>query len=303
MAIVGASLEVAPFIALYTSQVVDADISVSSSTLQGRTETVLDFKHGDGINARDFETAFSWPISAGTILYVWQPSVIQFPENTYNRATDWMECGPGGAAAFVQGILIEADTFNAAKVFQLQDSDTLQFHTLNEVGTGVAFNRQSIKAFSCTTPFIAHLVRVTTEDGIPWRVWKTDLISQPFPESTITWQTELTSLGGEGWQHLRLINLEYISTAPVTLSFVVDTGNGSYAPIAITLPSSGGTQTKFRVTPTPNKWKLISFKATSTAPVVIFQEGMEVWTRSWGSSAEYSKIKPFAGPSAPGAIV
>ena len=301
MALVGTSLQVKCYTALYTSQVADADTTVSSSILEGRTESVLDFNQGDGIYSRDLGTSFSWPISAGTILYTWQPTIIPKPENTYNRATDWIECG--GGTGFVQGIIIEADTFNATKVFQLQDSDTLSFHTLNEVGVGVSFNKQSVKAFSCTTPFIAHSVRVTTTDGVPWRVWRTELVFQPFPESTDLWQSELTSLDGIGFQHLRLINLEYISTAPITLTFAVDSGNGSYGPLAITIPSSGGTQAKLLLEPSPNKWKLISFSASSTQPMRLFLEGLEVWCRSWGSAGEYRKIKPFGGSSAPGALV
>lgn len=303
MALIGTSLSAEVYTALYTSQVSDGVISVSSSNLQGRTETVLDFNAGEGVNSRDFETAFSWPISKGTILYVWQPTIIPFPENTYNRATDWMPCAAGGGAGFVQGILIEADTFNVPKVFQLQDSDTLAFHSLNEVGAGIAFNRQSTKAFSCTDPFVAHLVRVTTDDGVPWRVWKTDLQTQPFPEQTMLWQTELTALGGIGFQHLRLMNLEYISTEDITLSFAVETGNGSIAPTTITVPSSSGTQAKLLLQMTPNKWKLLSFSAASSAPMSLFLEGLEVWVRSWGNSGEYRKPRPFAGPSDSGALV
>jgi hypothetical protein len=302
MALIGASLQAKVYTALYTNLVADANILVSSSTAQGRTESVLDFNSGEGINARDLSTAFSWPISAGTILYVWQPSWINFPENSYNRNSDWMPVA-GGGNGFVQGIIVEADTFNVPKVFQLQDSDTLAFHTLNEVGTGIAFNRQSIKAFSCTTPFLAHLVRVTTNDGIPWRVWNNSIVAQPFPESTQLWQTELTALGGEGFQHLRLLNLDYICTQPITLSFAVESGNGSIAPVTITIPSSGGTQAKLKLTPSPNKWKLLSFSASCSAPMNLFLDGLEVWCRNWGSSGEYRKMHPFAGPSSSAAPV
>lgn len=302
MALVGSSLSVIPYTALYTSVIPDAAISVSSSNLQGRTETVLDLNQGEGQNSRDLSTAFAWPISQGTILYVWQPSWINFPENSYDRNSDWIPVA-GGAAGFCQGLLVEADTFGATKVFQLQDSDTLAFHTLNEVGAGIAFNRQSIKAFSCTTPFVAHLVRVTTDDGVPWRVWNNQIVAQPFPEATQLWQTELTALGGEGFQHLRLMNLDYICTAPITLSFAVETGNGSIAPATITIPSSSGTQAKLKLTPTYNKFKLLSFSASCSAPMYLFLDGLEVWLRSWGSSSIYRKIRPFAGPSSPAAEV
>ena len=301
MALIGSALQARVYTALYNTQIADANIVVSSSNLQGRTESVLDFNSGHGVNARDLECAFSWPISQGTILYVFQPSVEAYPEDTYDRATPWIECG--GGTGFVQGLICEADTFGATKVFQLEDSDTLTLHPLNEVGTGIAFNGQSVKAFSCVTPFIAHSVRIITTDGIPWRVWRNDLIFQPFPETTQLWQTELTSLGGDGWQHLRLINLEYISNATITLAFTVDSGNGSIAPATITIPSSGGLQTKLKLTPTYNKWKLISFGALSTEPMRLFLTGAECWVREWGSSAEYRKLKPFGGNSSPSAPV
>jgi len=308
MALVGSSLQVNPYTALYTSLVPDTEITVSSSTAQGRTETVLDFQtstSGDGINTRDFETLFSWPISQGTVLFTWQPTVVPRPEDSFNRATDWIECG--GANGFVQGVIIEADSSNVKKQFQLQDSDTLGIHALNEcpiaVGGGVAFNNQTVKAFSCVTPFIAHSVRVVTADGIAWRVWRTELIFQPFPEATMLWQTELTSLDGIGFQHIRLINLEYISTAPITLSFATDIGSGSIVPATKTIPSSSGSQAKTLLQMSPNKWKILGFSASSTAPMNLFLEGMECWVRSWGSSGEYRKIKPFAGSSASGAVV
>ena len=55
MALIGTSLQAKVYTALYTNLIADANISVSSSTLQGRTESVLDFNSGDGINARDLE--------------------------------------------------------------------------------------------------------------------------------------------------------------------------------------------------------------------------------------------------------
>ena len=302
MALVGTSLTVNCYTALYTAQVSNTIIGVSSSTAQGRVESVLDFNSGNGgIYSRDFETAFSWPIAQGTILYTWQPTVILEPESTNNRWTDWIECG--GVTGFVQGLILEANSFNGTKVFQLQDSDTLTFHALNEVGTGIAFNGQSVKAFSCVTPFIAHSVRIVTTDSVAWQVWRTELVYQPFPEATQLWQTELTALGGEGFQHLRLMNLEYISTQPITLTFSVESGNNSIAPQPITIPSSGGTQAKLLLTPSFNKWKLIGFSAACAAPARLFLDGLEIWVRAWGSSAEYRKLRPWGGSSSPAAEV
>ena len=292
------SLTITPYTALYTSVVPDAAINVGTSTLQGRVAVVLDFNAGDGLYSADLEIAFSWPLSAGTELYTWQPTLIEQPENTYNRPTDWIDCGGTG---FIQGIVVEANTANLTKVFQLQDSDTLGFHALNEVGAGVAFNKQSVKAFSCT-PFLAHSVRVVTTDGVPWQVWKTQLAFSPFPESTMNWQTELTAANGVGWQHLRQLNVEYLATSPVTLTFAVDSGNGSIAPASITIPASA-TQTKLILPVTANKWKLISLKAASMTSFNLFVEGMEMNARSWGSPDAYRVEHPFGGASKMEAVV
>lgn len=295
------SLTITPYTALYTNQVSDANIQTGVSTRQGRKEIVLDFNGGDGLFYRDFETAFSWPLSSETILYTWQPSLLELPEDTYNRVTDWIEIG--GANGLVQGILVEADTFNVPKVFQLQDSDTLQLHSLNEVGSGVAFNKQSVRAFSCSTPFVAHSIRIVTTDGVPWRVWRTEPIFVPYPEKAQNWTTEITALSGFGFQHLFYLNVEYRSTTPINISFTVDTGNGSYAPANFTLPSSGDTQTKQKVLMSPNKWKLLGVSATSTAPFYLFSEGMEGYFRSWSVPGPYRIDKIFGGSSQPGAVV
>jgi hypothetical protein len=296
-------LDIIPFTALYTNQVSDSDILVSTSTREGRTAIVLDFNDGAGLFCRDFETQYSWLIgTAGIVLYSWQPSIIEIPENTYNRATDWIECGGGNG--FVQGVIIEADTFNQPKIFRLQDSDTLTYHLLNEVGnTGVAFSGQSVQAFSCATPFVAHSVRVVTIDSVPWRVWRTNLVFEPFPEQAEAWQTELTAAGGVGWQHLRQLNVEYQSTAPITITFTVDTGNGSIAPLPVTLPPSNGTQAKLVMPVTPNKWKLIALGATCQFPFFLFVEGMELKVRNWGSAGNYRTEKPFGGKTKMAALV
>lgn len=292
------SLSIIPYTSLYTNNV-DSVTTASTTVREGRTSIVLDFNGGQGLFYRDFETAFSWPLSSDTILYTYQPSLLELPENTYNRTTDWIEIG--GRNGLVQGILIEADSFNVPKTFQLQDSDTLALHPLNE--TPATFNLQSVKAFSCTTPFIAHSIRIITTDNIPWRVWRTEPIFVPYPEKAQNWTTEITSLTGFGFQHLFYLDVEYRSNSDITITFTCDTGNGSYAPQSFTLPSSGDTQTKSRTLMTPNKWKLLGVSAISNAPFYLFVEGMEGYVRNWGIPGPYRIEKFFGGPSSPGAQV
>jgi hypothetical protein len=224
----------------------------------------------------------------------------EYPE-IIEEYTPIMELG-GPDNKFMQGIKLIADTSDVSVAFQVLYDGGQTGPTFS--GT---FNGKQTLVFSWT-PFLAHDIQLVPQADA--RIWwggvgqgVSEWVYQPFPEAADLWQTELTSMGGVGWQHLRMINVEYISTATATLSFVVDYGNGSIAPASITIPSSGGLQTELKLTPTYNKWKLISFQIVSTSPITVFQEGMEVWTRSWGSSAAYEKQKPFAGPSSSGAIL
>jgi hypothetical protein len=306
------SLTITPATGLYTVPVPDAQINTAITNREGRTEIVLDFTsvgagaiQGEGLYARDFGTTFSWPIASGTILNVWQPTAIELPENIYNRASDWQD---GGTTSnkLIQGYQIEADSFGVAKTFALQDSDTLAIHALSVMPA--TFTKQSIKYFACVTPFQAHSVRRVTSDGVAWRVFNegsnSNIISVPFPESQTNWYVELTSLGGEGWQHLEpVMNVEYISTTPIILTFTVDAGNGSIAPQTITIPSSGGLQTKMKLELTYNKWKIIGFDLAASAPFNLFAEGVEVKVRSWGDSGPARLVKPWGGSSSAGATV
>lgn len=293
-------------VALYANRYAQALTGFAPTSLVGTGALlpyIIDFSDGFGDELIDVGIVLSWPTGSADLLDLWSPTFTFFPEATQDRPTSWEDCGTAGNK-FIQGLLLEANSFGKPKAIQVQRSDDFAVFTPNE--SPVTFTNQSIKALTFTPPFLAHQVRIITTDGVLWRHgpdlgWRCNWSYQPFPESTVEWATELTALGGIGWQHLRLMNLEYISMAPILLSFVVDTGNGSIAPVSITIPSSGGTQTKTKLTMSANKWKLISFKASSTAPMNLFLEGLECWVKSWGSAGEYRKLKPFGGQSSPAA--
>lgn len=289
------SLYIAPATALYSNPIGTTRIKAAESTVEGRKAIVIDFDSGAGLYSRDLEATFTWPVGLPTVLHVFQPSLIEQPEGIYSRAEDWDNGGTTGAK-FIQGVIVDANSFNAAKTFQLQSADDLSYHTLNECPA--TFNGQSEKAFSCT-PFVAHSARIISSDGVEWAVFGSQLVFQPFPEMTMNWETEKVSLGLTGWGHAREVNLAYISTAQITLVLSFD-----YWPsITLTIPSSAGVQLKTKITLPPNKFKLIGFRAYSTAGFRIFASDVEVKVKQWGSPASYVPIKPFGGPSSVGAVV
>lgn len=293
-------------VALYANRYAQALTGFTPTSLIGTGSLqsyIIDFSSGFGSEVIDVGIVLRWPTASADLLDLWQPSLTFFPEATQDRPTSWGDLGSPGMN-FVQGLVLEINTFGVAKTFSVEDEKGV-IHTPSECP--VTANGQQKIAFTFTPPFTSHIGRIVSTDGVPWRMWGpgTDgaiqWASQPYPESTVEWDTELTSLAGTGWQHLRLLNLEYSSTAPVTLTFTVDTGNGSIVPNTLTIPSSGGTQTKLKLTVSANKWKLLSFNATSSAPITMFVEGFECWVKNWGSSSEYRKIKPWGGPSSPAA--
>jgi len=295
MLITDISLTVKPYTALYTSQVSDGAITASESTLEGRSAVVLDFNSGDGIYSRDFGASLSWPISAGNILYGWQPSLIPMPESTYGRPGDWDDGGYLGAK-YIQGIILEADSFNVAKTFSLQSSDDLSLHSMLECPA--TFNKQSEKAFSCV-PFVAHSVRVISTDGVAWRVWKGRIVFQPYPEMTKNWTAQMTALSLTGWGHCREVNVPHISTADLVLTLQFD----AWTTISLTLPNSGGVMRKDKITLPVNKFKLMQPSISSSAGFRLFANDLELKVGQWGRSDTYRIVRPFGGPNAIGAEV
>lgn len=293
------ALTITPYTALYTSPVLDANIVASENTVEGRNAVVLDFNQGDGIYSRDIGCAFSWPLPSGNVLYEWQPSLIPMPEGVYNRPGDWDD-GKTPGAKFIQGVIVDADSFNLPKTFALQASDDLALHTLLECPA--TFPKRTEIAFSCV-PFVAHSARLVSTDGVEWRVWGSRLVFQPYPELTKNWTTEMTSLGLVGWGHLREMNIPYLSTSPLSLVITFD----AWPPIAITIPSSSGVMQKVKITLPANKFKLAQFSITSANPFRLFEPDVEVKMKQWGSKPRwgpiigYEILKPFGGRDSQGA--
>lgn len=392
-------------LALYADRYSVAVGGYSPTSLTGSgslASYVVDFTSGDGDDLTDIAAQFSWPVGSGNVLEWWEPSWTQLlPDSINDRPTEWMDLG-GPGSNYVRGLILEADTFNAAKTVSIED-EFGNLHVPQE--SPITLNGQQKIGLSFNPPFVSHIGRIVSSDGIPWRrapdagwsiQWQSDpypeitkaytpimeihgpdnkffqgvkliadtaneavefqvlydggqtgptftgtfdgkqtlvfswtpftahdiqivpqgparvwyggtpggtseWVFEPYPEKALNWDTELTALGGVGWQWLEYMNVEYSATAAIALAFTVDSGNGSIAPATVTLPSTGGVQTKTFFWVTPNKWKLLAFSATSSAAFYAFAEGMEVWIGSWGGKKR--QIKPIGGPSASGAKV
>lgn len=294
------SVTIALYDQLYNNQVVPVPAVVSAGTMDTpRTPYIIDFdSQGQGLLAVDVAASLRWDLSKVTTVFTWQPTLVHQPENTENRPTDFDDAGTP-AAKFVQGALLTANTFNNAKSIRVQRGDDLAFFTPNE--SPIIFNGQSSKPITFTPPFVAHNMRIITTDGVPWEMWGVQWIFEPFPESTVEWQSESVSHGLKGWQHIFMLNIPHISTADITITLVFD--QGPVASLSLTVPNSNGAFIKTKVVVPSNKFKLVSYRASSNAPFRLFLPDVETHVKEWGSNGQYQIVRPFGGPSSIGAQV
>jgi hypothetical protein len=121
-------------------------------------------------------------------------------------------------------------------------------------------------------------------------------------ETGITGTVLSPAIGGRGYIHVGGLSIEYSASASVSLTILAaDSGNGSYGPSAITLPSTGGKSTKYWLRPGANKAKWFQFSFQSTDPTMqIFIEGCTAFVKSWGSTSSYQPVPIFGGEGGQG---
>jgi len=128
-----------------------------------------------------------------------------------------------------------------------------------------------------------------------WPVGSSNILSewQPdwtqLPQPIIGWHTGLLSYGQRGWMHVEYLDFSYSSTAAVTITATLDTGQT----FTIILPSTAGVQAKSFNLPSALKFKLIGWTVNSPEPFTFFSEDCECRVAVWGIGT--ITIKPFSG--------
>jgi len=111
------------------------------------------------------------------------------------------------------------------------------------------------------------------------------------------------AIGGHGWMFAYECTVEYAASTSVLLTFIAaDVNNGSYAPDAVTLPSTGGQITKYTFKVSQNKFRLMWMQFASTdITMQVFLEGFIVQAKAWGSTKTFEPIAPFKASGGHGA--
>lgn len=129
-----------------------------------------------------------------------------------------------------------------------------------------------------------------TGSGNELDLWQPSLLELPI--SILSRVTEGVTFGLLGYQHVYLVNLMYVATAPITLTLNTDQGTFTQT------FAKGGTllvPVKIMEKFARNKFKVCAYQITSTQPFYLF--GCEIWLGQWGRSGEYIKVNPFNFPT------
>lgn len=282
---------------LYYDRYLDHISGTTPATFTGNgllSDYLIDFSSGQGSDVVDIALTLSWPTTPQTVVELWQPNFLPLAPTVQDHPSDWDDCGLAGNK-YIQGLILELNTFNQAKTFSIQRSDDYAIFT--PVECPVTVNGQGMRSFSFNPPFLAHMVRRVSVDGVPWQAgpdegWKLRWLAQPYPEASTIWRTEGTSNGANGYQHAFQINLAYISSVPVTFTMITDQGTV----VGPTFPPTSGSALlpiKTLAKLPRNKWKTISYQLTGSQPFYVWKNLTEVWVKTWGSEDEYAKYAPF----------
>lgn len=225
----------------------------------------------------------------GPKLYFWEPSFLERPEDTFLRATDWEDAGYDGLK-FVQGLIVEADTEGQDRNILVQgDQMDLEIVPINH-------NGQLMNAYSFTTPYEAHMLRVIPQDPDFWRLFNIRWVFEPAPEYVYEWKTQGTDHDMTGYQFLKDGFIAHRSTVDLTLTITVDGNDFVY-----TIANSGGVYRKTYIlfalanSGLALKGKLFTYQLRSTnvtVPFQLYQKDSEVRVHAW-SGGGYSVKLPF----------
>jgi hypothetical protein len=249
---------------------------------------------GDDEGAIALETTILNPFSLAasalgrrTRVIGWEQDHIPQPVSIADAVGPWDNAG-SDQAKFIQGFILDADTFNAAKSIAVRSSDTgavVQTFT-------VTHNGQQAIAYSFDTPFVAHLVRLEGTGTVPWKNYRIQWIWQPTPELAKTWTSQPTTHGLGGYHHIKKIVFAYIASAQVTLTLTAYDGT---SPSSIVLASTGGASQKLEIIPTFNKGLLFTYSGVSTAGWSPLLAQCEIHVGAWNRSGSYEIYRNLGG--------
>jgi hypothetical protein len=252
----------------------------------GFRRSVFDIESGRGQYAFNIGLDIQWTQSDGIPRFnFWESSYLVKPVLSRMRVSDWTDAGHPGAK-FVQGFILQADTLATDRSVDVHsDGGSIQeTFTVNHSG-------EEEKAYSFTTPFITHMLRLHPTDDDYWRLFWGNIrwIWEPAPELVQYWETQEGSWDFPGFFHHRDCYIPAISSGSSTMTVTVDG-----AAVAYTIPTTGGLYLRQYLVLQPMKGKYAKYRIVGPSTGIrLFQRDVTVRCRGWGETGPYKIIQPF----------
>lgn len=258
-----------------------------------RSTLLVDLNAGAGQLARNLGVQVAQASQLQPLFYYWEPTALAKVDSSGQRATDWDDLGYRGAK-FIQGVVIRANTFGAAKSVQVQFDGGTVAMTISINHDGEIAKAYPLDAAGWT-PFTAHLVRLVGADATPWQIFDAQIlwVYEPSPELATEWATQPTTHDFPGYFTVRDMVIAHQSTQPLTLTLSYD----GVAQVYTVPASAGGLYQRVYVPLHAGKGRSVQYQWTSSAPFALYKRDMSVRVQGWGFPGGYQTVNPFGGPS------
>lgn len=259
---------------------------VASDTISNavRTYEKIDIAAGLGATATNIAIDLIW--SGNVVLHEWSPSFILRGDIAVRRVTDWAAPNKG-TASWLQGVLLDLDTYNVAKTFQVLGDNDQIIATLSCTHDG-----RVVKAYSFV-PVITHLVRLFPTDDDQWLLYsEPEWVNEPDAELTTVWETQPTSFDFPSFGHVARVQVAHRSTADFNMRVTIDGVPQDY-----TIFGGNGEETKTFVTLRAIKGKLFQFTFTASTPFRLYKKDCVTFCKPWGDTGPYIPAMIYGGQS------
>ncbi len=268
--------------------------SLSSSQIGvgvvGRSPFVVDVLGGSGlitINMGLLVSGADGDVAPVFDLIEW--AFVPKVERTFLRATDWTDGGAPGSK-LMQGVIIQADLGGQSRQLKVE-YDNGQFSEVFTLSDSI----ENQIPYSFLSTFVAHMVRIVPVDAGSWLFYGAEWRFQPVPELVSTWSTPGTTKDFRGYSqderalisHQSIYDFNFVVTADgVSDTYTVPNSSGQFVKTEILLRSRKGLVWQYQI------------QTINQLPGVrVYQQDLEIWSRSWGSTEPYQSLRPFGDAS------
>lgn len=199
------------------------------------------------------------------------------PLNLKEYLTINIDVDPGGATLA-----------SPVTITPLINGETITEAALKVTGTGrqrvtLPLNQLGVEVYGYNVEFDFAWAATAAIQPIAYQY---EILYRHEPAEVTHWELPRTSMGIEGWFHIRDMYIVLRSTANVTLTVQPDTGPAQ----TFVLPSTGGSKNTIYIQLGPSKSNSYAFALDSTAPFRVYAEEIEVRAKQWLTKLGYKNI-------------